>query len=103
MRFIALVTAVALAASSAALAQNGTGGDGDSPQNKGSTSWTGGHPEIGGTTQQSSDTPDKPKAETTGQKVAVHDQAETKDQPVMATGVDLHGPGKQFPPSQTPE
>jgi len=35
--------------------------------------------------------------------VEVHDQAEAKDQPTMATGEDLNGPGKKFPPSQTPE
>jgi len=103
MRLITIVTAVALAASTAAWAQNNSGGNGDSPQNQGSTGWTGGHPDTGGDTQQAKGTPGKPKTETTGQKIEVHDQAEAKDQPMMATGEDLKGPPEQFPPSQTPE
>lgn len=100
MRIVTLLTVAALAASSAAFAQNGVGGNGDSPQNKGSTGWTGAHPDIGGATVQTT-TPGKPS--TTGQSVAIHDDAETKDQPVLATGEDLNGPPTQFPPSKTPE
>jgi len=90
MRLITLFTAAALVFSSAAMAQNASGGNGDSPQNKGSTGWTGAHPETGGAT-------------TSGQAVSVHDDAEIKDQPLMATGEDLNGPPTQFAPSKTPE
>jgi hypothetical protein len=100
MRIVTLFTVAVLAASSAAFAQNGAGGSGDSPQNKGSTGWTGAHPEIGGATNQAVK-PGKPS--TTGQAVTVHDDAETKDQPVLATGEDLKGPPTQLPPSKTPE
>ena len=93
MRLITLVTAAALILSSAAMAQNASGGNGDSPQNKGSTGWTGAHPETGGATTSA----------TTGQAVTVHDDAEIKDQPLMATGEDLNGPPTQFAPSKTPE
>ena len=33
----------------------------------------------------------------------VYDQAEAKNQPSMATGLDLNGPPMKFPPSKTPE
>ena len=100
MRIVIFVTALALAASSAAFAQNGSGGNGDSPQNKGSTGWTGAHPETGGATSPSV-SPGKPA--TIGQAVQIRDQAEAGDQPFMATGEDLNGPAVQFAPSQTPE
>lgn len=99
MRIATFITLFALASASAAPAQNAAGGNGDSPQNKGSTGWTGGHPETGGATLDKG----KPKNATTGQAVQVHDQAEAKDQPFMATGEDLKGPAIQFAPSQTPE
>ena len=102
MRTNALVTLIALTAASVAFAQNGSGGSGTDPQNKGATGWTGAHPETGGATQDKGK-PGEPKSATTGQAVDVHDQAEAKDQPFMATGEDLNGPAKQFPPSQTPE
>jgi hypothetical protein len=40
---------------------------------------------------------------TTGQGVAVHDDALAKDQPEVATGEDLNGPPRRFAPSKTPE
>ena len=103
MRVITSIAAIAALAlmSSVAAAQSGTG-DGTDPQNKGSTGWTGAHPEVGGVTQDKGK-PGNPKAETTGQAVQVHDQAEAKDQPLMATGEDLKGPPAQFAPSKTPE
>ena len=65
------------------------------PANRGSTGWTGAHPETG---------PNKPKGDaTTGQSPPVHDESEAKDQPELATGEDLKGPPRQFPPSKTPE
>ena len=100
MRLLTLVTTIALVTSTAALAQNGAGGNGDGPQNRGSTGWTGAHPETGGATN-SAVTPGKPA--TTGQAVEVHDQDLARDQPFMATGEDLNGPGTEFAPSQTPE
>ena len=105
MRAITLLTIGALIATPA-LGQNSSGGDGTSPQNRGSTGWTGAHPESGGSTVDQS----KPKAEpgkaigaTTGQSVGVHDDAEAKNQPAIATGQDLGGPARQLPPSKTPE
>lgn len=97
MRAITLLTILALTGT-AAWAQNNSGGDGTSPQNRGSTGWTGAHPEIGGTTVDQT----KPNA-TTGQSVGAPDQAEAKDQPAIATGEDLKGPARQLPPSKTPE
>ena len=48
--------------------------------------------------------PSKPKGDaTTGQSPTVHDESEAKDQPEVATGEDLKGPPRQFPPSKTPE
>ncbi|MGA7597673.1 MAG: hypothetical protein WCB23_07485, partial [Pseudolabrys sp.] len=32
--------------------------------------------------------------------VTVHDESEAKDQPAVATGQDLKGPARQFPPSK---
>jgi hypothetical protein len=37
------------------------------------------------------------------QGAQVHDEAETPNQPSLATGLDLNGPPKKFPPSKTPE
>jgi len=56
-------------------AQGGTG-----PDHMGSTGWSGSH-----------------KGENTG---ATDGAA---DQPLMATGIDLKGPPRRFPPSETPE
>ena len=98
MRAITLFTALALSASTAALGQNASGGDGTSPQNRGSTGWTGAQPESGGATTDQS----KPNA-TTGQNVGARDEAEAKNQPAIATGQDLKGPARQLPPSKTPE
>ena len=100
MRLVALVTTVVLAALSSALALDAIGGNFYSPKNKGRTAL---HPDVGGSTQQSTGTPGHTKVDTTGQKVEVHDQAEAKNRPLLATGEDLQGPTKQFPPSQTPK
>ena len=102
MRTTVLVTFIALATASAAFAQSNSGGDGTDPQNRGSTGWTGAHPETGGATLDKGK-PGNPKTETTGQSVDVHDQAEAMDQPAVATGEDLKGPPAQFAPSKTPE
>jgi hypothetical protein len=67
------------------------------PDQKGATGWSGG----------ARDQPSQPggdkAAETSGQKIEVHDEALAKDQPAMATGEDLKGPPAQFAPSKTPE
>ena len=102
MRTLVLMIGASLALSSAVLAQNAAGGNGDSPQNKGSTGWTGAHPETGGATASKGE-PGKPKDATTGQSVEVHDEAAAKSQPLMATGEDLKGPPTRFAPSKTPE
>jgi hypothetical protein len=78
------LTAILLVSSLAASAQNASGGDGTSPQNRGSTGWTGAHPETGGATLDQ-----KPKGgpgATTGQSTTVHDESEAKDQPALNWG-----------------
>jgi hypothetical protein len=100
MRFVIIVMFAALTASPVALAQNGPGGDGTAPQNRGSTGWTGAHPKIGDVAM---DKKGKPVNATTGQQAKVNDQQEAKGQPVVASGEDLKGPPQQFPPSKTPE
>ncbi|MBS0246415.1 MAG: hypothetical protein JSR61_07320 [Proteobacteria bacterium] len=102
MRTAILIAAAWLALSSAAVAQSGVGGNGDAPHNKGSTGWTGAHPETGGVTLDKG-APGHPKSQTTGQSITVHDQDAAKSQPLMATGEDLKGPATRFPPSKTPE
>jgi len=102
MRTITLLTAIMLASCLTASGQNASGGDGTSPQNRGSTGWTGAHPQTGGAILDQS--PNKPKGDaTTGQNPTVHDESEAKDQPEVGTGEDLKGPPRQFPPSKTPE
>jgi hypothetical protein len=91
MRLITIVTAATLALSAVAVAQNSDG-------NKGAAGWTGGHPENNATSS-----PGHPKDPMTGQSIAVHDDAEAKTQPLMATGEDLKGPPQRFAPSKTPE
>jgi hypothetical protein len=66
----------------------------------------GAHPETGGATldqTKPNGEPGKPANATTGQGVAVHDDALAKDQPEVATGEDLNGPPRRFAPSKTPE
>jgi hypothetical protein len=77
------------------------------PDQKGATGWSGGArdqpSQLGGDKAAApADAAAKP-AETTGQKIEVHDEALAKDQPAMATGEDLKGPPTQFAPSKTPE
>jgi hypothetical protein len=96
MRTIMPLAVLLLASSLAASVQNASGGDGTSPQNRGSTGWTGAQPETGGE-------PGKPANATSGQGVTVHDDALAKDQPEVATGEDLNGPPRRFAPSKTPE
>jgi hypothetical protein len=106
MRTIMRLAGLLLASSLAASAQNASGGDGTSPQNRGSTGWTGAHPETGGATldqTKPNGEPGKPANATTGQGVAVHDDALAKDQPEVATGEDLNGPPRRFAPSKAPE
>jgi hypothetical protein len=64
-------------------------GSGTAPEGKGSTGWT------GGARDQNS--------QTTGQGTSARDAEAAKDQPSTATGDDLKGPPKKFPPNQTPE
>jgi hypothetical protein len=104
-----LIAAAAIVSATGSFAQNNTppansvenpattpqhnSGTGTAPENMGATGWTGG---SRGQTQDS--------ATTTGQgNNAAQDAAAAKDQPAMATGEDLKGPPKQFPPNKTPE
>ena len=70
MRTIMFMTAMLLASSLVASAQNASGGDGTSPQNPGSTG--------GATLDQNTDKPKqgKPTDATTGQGVTLHDESE---------------------------
>ena len=95
MRITILVTFIALAAAPVAFGQNSSGGGGTEPQNKGSTGWTGGHPDIGGSTNA--------PQQTTGQESSDADAKAAAGQPLTATGEDLKGPPKRFAPSKTPE
>jgi len=101
MRTITLLTVMLLASSLAASGQSGSGGDSTAPHNRGSTGWTGAHPETGGASLDQGANKGKPADATTGQ--TVYDEAEAKDQPAIATGQDLKGPARQLPPSKTPE
>jgi hypothetical protein len=69
MRTIMPFAVLLLASSLAASAQNAPGGDGTSPQNRGSTGWTGARPETGGATldqTKPNGEPGKPANTTTG-------------------------------------
>jgi hypothetical protein len=68
----------AMLAAAPIMAQDNTG---TAPEGRGSTGWTGGNRGPGGI--------DNPEA--------------AKDQPFMASGVDLKGPPQQFAAGQTPE
>lgn len=84
--FVSALTVALLAAATLSHAQS-SGGD----QDKGVTNgWSGG-------------TKDQSTPGGGNQGTAVHDEAETPNQPFMATGLDLNGPPKKFPPSKTPE
>ena len=102
MRTVILEATDSMTLSTMALAQSGSGSSGDAPQNKGSTGWTGAHPETGGSTLDKTN-PGHSTSGTTGQGGPAYDQDAAKTQPPVATGEDLKGPAKQFPPSQTPE
>lgn len=67
-------------------------GTGTAPENMGATGWN------GGSRGQTKD-----PATTTGQGTGAQDAEAAKDQPAVATGEDLKGPPKQFPPNKTPE
>jgi hypothetical protein len=101
MRTIMRLAGLLLASSLAASAQNASGGDGTSPQNRGSTGIQKPAEQLSDQTRPNGE-PGKPANATTGQGVAVHDD-EAKDQPEVATGEDLNGPPRRFAPSKTPE
>ncbi|WP_137046144.1 hypothetical protein [Pseudolabrys sp. FHR47] len=86
-----------------------TGNDsGTKPENMGSTGWTGG---TGGSHIGTSNTLTEQGDASKGTTGAASDDTKTlspnseaaKDQPLMATGVDLKGPPTRFPANQTPE
>jgi hypothetical protein len=85
----ALVFAATLLSAMAQPSAQSAGGD----QDKGvTTGWS------AGTKDQSG-----PDASQALKNSDVHDDAEAPNQPALATGLDLNGPSKQFPPSKTPE
>ncbi len=84
--------------------------DGTKPENMGSTGWTGGGSHIGTSNSLTDDgTATKGTAATTGSGAnpATNDSTPNseaaKDQPLMATGVDLKGEPTRFPANKTPE
>lgn len=98
MKTVGILFAAALLFGTVAVsAAQGTSGT--APEHKGNTGWTGGAQDQ---PTQSGNSQAKP-AETSGQKVEIHDEARAKDQPPVATGEDLKGPPAQFAPSKTPE
>jgi hypothetical protein len=93
--FGAAVLLASAVASSYAQTNSGT-----APEHKGNTGWTGG----------TSDQPSQAKAsETTGQTTAdpatqaARDAESAKTQPLVAEGLDLKGPPRQFPANKTAE
>jgi len=80
---VSTATAIVLMATAMASAQN----DGSTaPQNRGNTGWTGGSRE-----------PDPAALN------APASNADAPDQPWTATGLDLQGPARRYPPNQTRE
>jgi hypothetical protein len=69
---------------------NSDNSTGTSPENRGSTGWTGGQRETTPTSSKSA-------------QAQTGDDAAAADQPLMATGKDLNGPPKRFPANNTPE
>ena len=63
----------------------------NSPEDRGTTGWTGGARE-----------PDRDATIGSGAGKK-SDQGLAADQPLMSTGVDLNGPPTRFPPNKTPE
>jgi hypothetical protein len=81
LRVLPLVTGAIMMAATITASAQGNANSGTAPEGMGSTGWTGGNRGQTGT--------GNPEA--------------AKDQPFMATGVDLKGPPRQFPAGQTPE
>jgi hypothetical protein len=81
LRVLPLVTAAILLAATIAASAQGNGNSGTAPDGMGSTGWTGGNRGQTGTGNPGT----------------------AKDQPFMASGLDLKGPPQQFPAGQTPE
>lgn len=87
--------------------QNGSSA-GTKPENMGSTGWTGG---TGGShigtsntlTEQGAASKGTTGAASSDPKDLTPNSEAAKDQPLMATGVDLKGPPTRFPANQTPE
>jgi hypothetical protein len=78
---VPLFAGAMLAAVPITVSAQGNGNSGTAPEGMGSTGWTGGNRGQTGT----------------GNLEAA------KDQPFMASGLDLKGPPQQFPAGQTPE
>jgi hypothetical protein len=110
MRYLGLMPFVAIAiVASVTLAPAQSSGT--EPQDKGNTGWTGGsrdQPSQSGQDGKASattgqNTPD-PAAQAAAQAAqAARDTESAKTQPLMAEGVDLKGPPRQFPANKTPE
>ena len=81
LRVLPLVTGAILFAATITVSAQGNGNSGTAPEGMRSTGWTGGNRGQTGTANP----------------------ATAKDQPFMASGVDLKGPPQQFPAGQTPE
>jgi hypothetical protein len=101
---VPVIVATMIASMTLATAQS----SGTAPSDKGSTGWSGGSRDLPGQTGLDGKTQNKP-SETTGQNsadpsvLAAHDAESAKTQPLMAEGLDLKGPPRQFPANKTPE
>jgi hypothetical protein len=70
------------------------------PDRKGNTGWTGGAQDQPSQTGESGKTTGRNAQDTTAR--SPQDEAASK-QPLTATGTDLNGPPRRFPPNKTPE
>jgi hypothetical protein len=104
---IAVIIAATIAATILASAQ----GSSTEPQDKGNTGWTGGSRDQptqqngggNGSAPAGQNSPD-PAAQAAAQAAqAARDAESAKTQPVMAEGLDLNGPPRQFAARLTPE
>jgi hypothetical protein len=73
---------------------------GTAPEGMGSTGWTGG---TGGSHIGTSNSQTKGETTGSGSAASSSDPETAKNQPEMATGVDLKGPPTRFPANKTPE
>lgn len=84
------------------IASHAQGAESDTaPEHKGNTGWTGGAQDHPSKTGESSGTTGQNTQDATAQSSQDAEAAST--QPLTATGADLNGQPRRFPPTKTPE